>query len=77
MQTASDPKAARSQRDWIVETKHGNGDTTTRRQPDNLRAIITPAKAHTLLITARIEEADESACVGIASASHPLLELIA
>ena len=77
MQTASDPKAARSQRDWIVEAEHGDGDTTTRRQADNLRAIITPAKVHTPLITARIEEADESACVGIASASHPLLKLIA
>ena len=77
MQTASDPKTARAQSDWIVEAEHGDGDTTTRRQPDNLRAISTPAKVHTPMITARIEEADESACVGIASALHALLELIA
>jgi hypothetical protein len=55
MKTASDPKPARSQSDWIVEAKHGDGDTTTRRQSDDLRAIITPAKVHTPLITARIE----------------------
>ena len=77
MQTASDPKAARSQRDGIVQAEHGNGDTPTRRQPDNLRAIITPAQVRTPPITARIEEADESACVDIASALYPLLKLIA
>jgi hypothetical protein len=31
MQTASDPKTARVQSDWIVEAEHGDSDTTTRR----------------------------------------------
>ena len=68
MQTAGDPKTARLQSDWIVEAEHSDGDTTTCCQPDKLRAISTPAKVRTPLITARIEEADDSACIGIASA---------
>jgi len=68
MQTASDPQTSRSQRDGIVEVEYGNGDPTTRRQPDDLCAIIAPAQVRTPPVTARIEEADESACVGIASA---------
>lgn len=68
MQTACDPKTSRLQSDWIVEAEHCHGDTTARCQPDDLRTIITPAQVRTPLITARIEEADESACVGIASA---------
>jgi len=55
METASDPKTSRSERDWIVETKYCDSDTSTRRQPDDLHAIIAPAKVRTLLITARIE----------------------
>jgi len=68
MQTAGDPKTARLQSDGIIEAQHCDSDTSTRRQADDLRAIITPAKVPTPLITARIEEADESAGVGIASA---------
>jgi hypothetical protein len=68
MNTASDPKTSRVQSDWIVEAEHCDSDPTTCRQPDDLRAIITPAQVRTPLIPARIEEADESACVGIASA---------
>jgi hypothetical protein len=60
MQTAGDPKTSRLQRDGIVEAEHGDGDTTTRRSPDDLGAIIAPAKVPTPLVTARIEEADEA-----------------
>jgi hypothetical protein len=77
MQTAGNPKTARLQSNWIIEAKHGDGDTTTRRQPDNVCAIIAPAKVRMPPITAWIEETDESACVGMASTSHILLELIA
>jgi len=68
MDTASDPKTSRSERDWIVEAKYCDSDTSTRRQPDDLRAIIAPAKVRIPLIAAGIEESDESAGVGIASA---------
>jgi hypothetical protein len=77
MDTASDPKTSRSERDWIVEAKYCDSDTSTRRQPDDLHAIIAPAKVRTPLITARIEESDEAAGVGITSAQHTLFELIA
>jgi hypothetical protein len=75
MDTASDPKTSRSERDWIVEAKYCDSDTSTRRHPDDLHAIIAPAKVRTPLITARIEESDEAAGVGITSAQHTLLEL--
>lgn len=56
MYTASDPKTSRSERDWIVEAKYGDSDASTRRHPDDLHAIIAPAKVRTPLITARIED---------------------
>ena len=77
MHTASDPKTSCSECNWIVEAEHCDSDTPTRRQPDDLRAIIAPAKVRIPLITAGIEESDESAGVGIASAQHTFLELIA
>jgi len=77
MNTASDPKTSCSERDWIVEAKYCDSDTPTRRQPADLHTIIAPAKVRTPLITARIEESDEAAGVGIASTQHTLLELIA
>jgi hypothetical protein len=68
MDTASNPKTSCSERDWGVEAKDCDSDTPTRRQPDDLHAIITPAKVRTPLITARIEESDDAAGVRIASA---------
>jgi hypothetical protein len=77
MQTTSDPKTARVQRDGIVETEHSDSNPTTCSQPDNLRTLLTPAKVCTPPITARIEQADEAAGVSIASTVYTLLELIA
>jgi len=68
MHTASDPKTSCSECNWIVEAEHCDSDAPTRRQPDDLRAIIAPAKVRIPLITAGIEESDKSAGVGITSA---------
>jgi hypothetical protein len=68
MDTASDPKTSYSERDWVIEAKYCDSDTPTRSQPDDLHAIITPAKVRTPLITARIEESNDAAGVRIASA---------
>jgi len=77
MYATCDPKAARSERDRIVETERCDGGTTTSRQPDDLDAIIAPAKVRPPPIAAWVEKSDQSACLGIASTPQALLKLIA
>lgn len=77
MDATGDPKASRSERDGIVETERCDGGTARSRPPDDLDAIITPAKVPPPQVAARMEKSDQSAALGIVSASHALLKLIA
>ena len=77
MYATCDPKAAHSERNGIVETERCDGGTTARRQPDELDAIIAPAKVHPPPIAAWVEKSDQPACLGIASTPQALLKLIA
>jgi hypothetical protein len=77
MDATGDPKASRSERDWIVKTERYDGGTTTCRQADDLGAIIIPAKVLPPQVVARMEKSDQSATLGIASTPQTLLKLIA
>ena len=67
MNATGDPKASRSECNGIVEAERCDGGTAPRCQPDDLGAIITPAKVPLPQVAARMEKSDPSAALGIAS----------
>ncbi len=60
MKPARRPKSAGCLGNLIIHAKRGNGGSSARRQPHDLRAVLTPYEVLMPTVASRIEEFDEA-----------------
>ncbi len=60
MKPARRPKSAGCLSNLIIHAERGDSGSSARRQPDDLRAVLTPRKVLVPTVTSRIEEFDEA-----------------
>ncbi len=77
MKPARRPKSAGCLGNQIIHAKRGNAGSSARRQPHDLRAVLTPREVLAPTITSRIEEFDEAFRDRITRLPLLTLELVA